>query len=358
MFFSILAIIGKLLFTILKILLFLFLLAVIIISLVFFVPVRYRAAGKYYENETEFITNISWLMHIISLRVESDGSKFSYTLRVFGKKLRLSKGSKRKEKKVKGHKNKKIINKKAELKKSAVSKNGKDNAEPEKAENMDERLVVQSQNTQNIDGHIKTIPENVKDEYDKTDDVNDKNIQSVSENENKSEKIVEEKNIFSKIFSIIKKIPQFFTKAADAIKNFINTVKKMWSAINSGKEKAVLVKEFVFGHDCLDFVCVVKDNVLHLWRHIKPKIVKVEMTIGFDDPAVTGQMLGAIAAFCGAAGIMPCVTPDFEKRVFKGEIEIKGRVTVFVLLKILIKVYFSEELKGFKKSYKSIREVL
>ena len=55
---------------------------------------------------------------------------------------------------------------------------------------------------------------------------------------------------------------------------------------------------------------------------------------------------------------MPCVTPDFEKRVFESDIEIKGRVTVFILLKILIKVYFCEELKEFKKSYKSIREVL
>ena len=98
--------------------------------------------------------------------------------------------------------------------------------------------------------------------------------------------------------------------------------------------------------------------MLHLWRHIKPKLLRIDMTIGFDDPAVTGQVLGVIAAFCGAAGMMPCVKPDFEKRVFESDIEIKGSVTVFVLLKILIKVYFCEELKEFKKSYKSIREVL
>lgn len=150
---------------------------------------------------------------------------------------------------------------------------------------------------------------------------------------------------------IPKKIANTFKKVSDA-------VKKIFAAVRSGKEKAVLVKEFVFGRECLDFVCVVRDNVLHLWRHIKPKLLRIDMTIGFDDPAVTGQVLGVIAAFCGAAGIMPCVTPDFEKRVFESDIEIKGRVTVFILLKILIKVYFCEELKEFKKSYKSIREVL
>ena len=118
---------------------------------------------------------------------------------------------------------------------------------------------------------------------------------------------------------------QFPKKAAALFRKLSYAVKKIFAAVRSGTEKAVLVKEFVFGEECLGFVCVVRDNVLHLWRHIKPKLLKIDMTIGFDDPAVTGQVLGIIAAFCGAAGIMPCVTPDFEKRVFESDIEIKGR---------------------------------
>jgi len=185
-----------------------------------------------------------------------------------------------------------------------------------------------------------------------------KDIKQNKKNNKQKNKDKQKKSLWKNIVSKLKGLMQIPKKIADTFKKVSDAVKKIFAAVRSGKEKAVLVKEFVFGRECLDFVCVVRDNVLHLWRHIKPKLLRIDMTIGFDDPAVTGQVLGVIAAFCGAAGIMPCVTPDFEKRVFESDIEIKGRVTVFVLLKILIKVYFCEELKEFKKSYKSIREVL
>ena len=185
-----------------------------------------------------------------------------------------------------------------------------------------------------------------------------KDIKQNKKNNKQKNKDKQKKSLWKNIVSKLKGLMQIPKKIADTFKKVSDAVKKIFAAVRSGKEKAVLVKEFVFGRECLDFVCVVRDNVLHLWRHIKPKLLRIDMTIGFDDPAVTGQVLGVIAAFCGAAGIMSCVTPDFEKRVFESDIEIKGRVTVFVLLKILIKVYFCEELKEFKKSYKSIREVL
>ena len=83
MFFMILAIIAKVLLTILKILLFLFVFLVFVIGLILFVPVRYKAAGRYYENEKTFKLRLSWLLHIVSFRVESDGREVSYILRIF-----------------------------------------------------------------------------------------------------------------------------------------------------------------------------------------------------------------------------------------------------------------------------------
>lgn len=415
MFFTILAIIGKILLTILKILLFLLLLVLLVTGLVLFVPVRYDFRGSYHGNDIRAEGEASWLIHFISLRFWYRDGKTPYILRIAGIKILPGKIKEKQERKGKQkagakHKNKKTTRKSNKTtakneSKDSVVKGGKDflikndadraDAGEEKLEDVQkvdlkkdiedktyplktaerEHDIEINENKENIKPDIELGENKTETEHNtgitenKTEIQNNieiienktetkKDIKQNKKNNKQKNKDKQKKCLWKNIVSKLKGLMQIPKKIANTFKKVSDAVKKIFAAVRSGKEKAVLVKEFVFGRECLDFVCVVRDNVLHLWRHIKPKLLRIDMTIGFDDPAVTGQVLGVIAAFCGAAGIMPCVTPDFEKRVFESDIEIKGRVTVFVLLKILIKVYFCEELKEFKKSYKSIREVL
>ena len=383
MFFTILAIIGKILLTILKILLFLLLLVLLVTGLVLFVPVRYDFSGSYHGNDIRAEGEASWLIHFISLRFWYRDGKTPYILRIAGIKILPGKIKEKQERKGKQkagakHKNKKTARKSNKTtveneSKDSVVKGGRDfliKNDADRADAGEEKLEDVQKVDLKKDIEDKIYPlKTAEREPDIEINENKENIKpdiELGENKTETKKDIKQnkknnkqkKSLWKNIVSKLKGLMQIPKKIADTFKKVSDAVKKIFAAVRSGKEKAVLVKEFVFGRECLDFVCVVRDNVLHLWRHIKPKLLRIDMTIGFDDPAVTGQVLGVIAAFCGAAGIMPCVTPDFEKRVFESDIEIKGRVTVFVLLKILIKVYFCEELKEFKKSYKSIREVL
>ncbi len=389
MFFTILAIIGKILLTILKILLFLLLLVLFVTGLVLFVPVRYDFSGSYHGNDIRAECEASWLIHFISLRFWYRDGKTPYILRIAGIKILPGKIKEKQERKGKQkagakHKNKKTTRKSNKTtaeneSKDSVVKGGKDflrKNDVDRADTGEEKLEDVQKVDLKKDIEDKTYPlktaerepdieinenkENIKPDIELGENKTEtkKDIKQNKKNNKQKNKDKQKKSLWKNIVSKLKGLMQIPKKIADTFKKVSDAVKKIFAAVRSGKEKAVLVKKFVFGRECLDFVCVVRDNVLHLWRHIKPKLLRIDMTIGFDDPAVTGQVLGVIAAFCGAAGIMPCVTPDFEKRVFESDIEIKGRVTVFVLLKILIKVYFCEELKEFKKSYKSIREVL
>ena len=389
MFFTILAIIGKILLTILKILLFLLLLVLFVTGLVLFVPVRYDFSGSYHGNDIRAECEASWLIHFISLRFWYRDGKTPYILRIAGIKILPGKIKEKQERKGKQkagakHKNKKTTRKSNKTtaeneSKDSVVKGGKDflrKNDVDRADTGEEKLEDVQKVDLKKDIEDKTYPlktaerepdieinenkENIKPDIELGENKTEtkKDIKQNKKNNKQKNKDKQKKSLWKNIVSKLKGLMQIPKKIADTFKKVSDAVKKIFAAVRSGKEKAVLVKEFVFGRECLDFVCVVRDNVLHLWRHIKPKLLRIDMTIGFDDQAVTGQVLGVIAAFCGAAGIMPCVTPDFEKRVFESDIEIKGRVTVFVLLKILIKVYFCEELKEFKKSYKSIREVL
>lgn len=383
MFFTILAIIGKILLTILKILLFLLLLVLLVTGLVLFVPVRYDFSGSYHGNDIRAEGEASWLIHFISLRFWYRDGKTPYILRIAGIKILPGKIKEKQERKGKQkagakHKNKKTTRKSNKTtakneSKDSVVKGGKDfliKNDADRADAGEEKLEDVQKVDLKKDIEDKTYPlKTAEREPDIEINENKENIKpdiELGENKTETKKDIKQnkknnkqkKSLWKNIVSKLKGLMQIPKKIANTFKKVSDAVKKIFAAVRSGKEKAVLVKEFVFGRECLDFVCVVRDNVLHLWRHIKPKLLRIDMTIGFDDPAVTGQVLGVIAAFCGAAGMMPCVTPDFEKRVFESDIEIKGRVTVFILLKILIKVYFCEELKEFKKSYKSIREVL
>lgn len=389
MFFTILAIIGKILLTILKILLFLLLLVLLVTGLVLFVPVRYDFSGSYHGDDIRAEGEVSWLIHFISLRFLYRDGKTPYILRIAGIKILPGKNKEKQERKGKQkagakHKNKTTTRKSNKTtaeneSKDSVVKSGKDflrKNDVDRADAGEEKLEDVQKVDLKKDIEDKTYPlktaerepdieinenkENIKPDIELGENKTEtkKDIKQNKKNNKQKNKDKQKKSLWKNIVSKLKGLMQIPKKIADTFKKVSDAVKKIFAAVRSGKEKAVLVKEFVFGRECLDFVCVVRDNVLHLWRHIKPKLLRIDMTIGFDDPAVTGQVLGVIAAFCGAAGIMPCVTPDFEKRVFESDIEIKGRVTVFVLLKILIKVYFCEELKEFKKSYKSIREVL
>ena len=383
MFFTILAIIGKILLTILKILLFLLLLVLLVTGLVLFVPVRYDFSGSYHGDDIRADGEVSWLIHFISLRFWYRDGKTPYILMIAGIKILPGKIKEKQERKGKQkagakHKNKKTARKSNKTtaeneSKDSVVKGGKDffrKNDADRADAGEEKLEDVQKVDLKKDIEDKTYPlKTAEREPDIEINENKENIKpdiELGENKTETKKDIKQnkknnkqkKSLWKNIVSKLKCLMQIPKKIADTFKKVSDAVKKIFAAVRSGKEKAVLVKEFVFGRECLDFVCVVRDNVLHLWRHIKPKLLRIDMTIGFDDPAVTGQVLGVIAAFCGAAGMMPCVTPDFEKRVFESDIEIKGRVTVFVLLKILIKVYFCEELKEFKKSYKSIREVL
>ena len=340
MFFTILAIIAKVLLTILKILLFLFVFLVFVIGLILFVPVRYKAAGRYYENEKTFKLCLSWMLHIVSFRVESDGREVSYILRIFG--VKVFPGKQKREKKNSVRKKKSKVKKKEKSKQKPVEEK---NSEKSETLQIEEQRVDSAQIKDNQKKEIKSEQDNKTDKENKF-------------SKNQKEETGKSKKIFDKILTIIKKVSGFFKNLINNIKSLINTAKKMLLAIKAGSEKAKLVKEFVLCDESRNMVCFVRDNMLHLWRHVKPKYLYTDITFGFDNPELTGKVLGAAAAFCAMAGFKPGLTPDFEQSILEGKIEVKGRITFVVLLKIAIRVWLSEEVKSFRKEYNNIREVL
>jgi len=92
-------------------------------------------------------------------------------------------------------------------------------------------------------------------------------------------------------------------------------------------------------------------------RHILPRKVKGYLIYGSGDPATTGQVLGLISVLYAAMGPVLKIVPDFENKRLECDLEFKGRLQVFTLLVILIKVYFHKELKQLIAELKGIGEI-
>jgi hypothetical protein len=95
------------------------------------------------------------------------------------------------------------------------------------------------------------------------------------------------------------------------------------------------------------FICIVKENVIHLWKQIHPRRMRGKVIFGTGDPCSTGELLGVLALFyawygkrqCqideGADGIINKLQKSWEKIEFedvKKELEEKYKILMKLLM--------------------------
>lgn len=94
-----------------------------------------------------------------------------------------------------------------------------------------------------------------------------------------------------------------------------------------------------------------KARLFELLRHIRPKRIKGIANVGFEDPAVTGQVLGVVGVLFGFIGRGIRIEPDFEKKVLSADVHMSGRIRVLNVLIIFLRCHYN---KQFRKSVEDI----
>lgn len=140
-------------------------------------------------------------------------------------------------------------------------------------------------------------------------------------------------------------------------KSTVNSIKKMFAKIKSiYKEinKLLIDDRFKTSYN------LIKSKLLFVFKKSMPFIKKAEFKFGTDDPALTGIILGGIAAFNGFTGQAVIAEPDFEAdRVFiNGEADLKGKIKMIHFLNLFWSYYFNKEVKYFKYKIGKIRRRL
>ena len=341
---AILKIIGIVLLCLLGLLL-------LIILAVLLVPIRYQAAGSAAEKEIHARAGISWLLHLIQVKLELVNQKAGITVKLFGIPIRrmgtLFESAENEENPDSGNSSRKTDS----------EETGK-NAERQRTDSNSETRIPKIS-----DEVLESLPmeKNVLSEERKADrtqpavrTVNrQKESTSKSEEEQKPQK---EKN------------PESAAEAKKAEKAQRNTDRERQKAERTKqkeehakrkeaqKEQKIQQKEEKRRRrekqrekleDFLDQIQnpenqrafrLVRTQTGKLLLHILPTRLSIQARVGLSDPAATGMLLGAFYALYPIYQDHIRVTGEYETEVLEGSFRLKGRIRIGSLLMIVFPV--------------------
>lgn len=275
---TILKILGLLLLVVLGILL-------VFVFLVLFVPIRYRIVLHRKETEETPMTakvSVTWLLHMVKAFFSYPEEAYIKIKLFFITVFRSDKPSGEKGKKEKKQKEK-------------TQKKGR-RAEEHKSDDQ-------------------TINKKEQKETDKEAGKIEQKENPGNTGQNRESK----KDFFKKLLSILKNIKYTITKICDKIKHIVNNIRYYIDILKSDTFRMAWNK-------CMP-------QVFGLMKSILPKKLQGSITIGTEEPASTGQILAAYGILYPLLGNHIEIIPDFEHKIVEGDLFIKGKITLFRLVK-------------------------
>ena len=293
----------SILFLILKIIGILILIPIVLLLILLIFPICYQIEGDFDGKSPKAQIKVSWA--VIFLRAKAFyEEELNFGIRILGipiydsRKEHWSVFGEHKEKDKKKHKKK--------HKKRPDSKKKQNNNKT---------------NKKRVEKKKSTYPS--EDVFDLTWDEKSEDKISESKIEKTTDK---EKEFFGK------RIVNFLKKCYNRCKNFITKISKITN-------KMEMIGDLFEDEDIIEAVKRIKRYGVNGVKLLLPQKLNAKITFGFEDPYYTGKVLGWTAALIPIYGDHIDITPDFEKRILKGELKIKGRIRRYKILYLLWKVY-------------------
>lgn len=119
------------------------------------------------------------------------------------------------------------------------------------------------------------------------------------------------------------------------------------------KEKIKHIKEMASDQRIHRAILLLIDGAWKIVRHSLPRKIKGRAKFGFEDPSTTGQILTYVSL------LYPCyvksveLVPMFTEKVIDLDLYFRGRVRLFSLIWICVKIWFD---RNFRYLYKKVRK--
>lgn len=333
---SILEVLGILLFIILGLL-------IVLTLCVLFVPFRYKITMKahpismsgYHANYLEAVVAndisikgyVSWLLHIFH---------FSFGYHKKEKIMKLSKEDASAKLYVFGIA---IIN---FLKEKETSK--KKNKEKRK-KNLEAKLEEKKGNEQK-DSEIETSS---CDDF-MSEDENIQNNDTLGL-KNKIEDEPIEDGFFDKLRFFIQKLKNLFEKAI----HIKYTISEKYHKLQNNKEKAVLILDYIRSPEAKPAIDKIKKEIGHILKKICPKNFQLYLMIGSEKADFIGEILAIFGLLIPVTKEHVVICPDFSHICLEADMEIKGSITIYDILRVAWKYFFDKDIKALKKHLKGLK---
>lgn len=279
-----------------------------VLLLLLFAPFRYRAKVQYGSEPLKVSAGISWLLFVLRVRILYAGQKPVIAAKVFGIPVYRS-DKEKKPKKKKKEKPKRQPKKKKAITAPAAQEAPIRQGQPQK---LPEKEILSG------DGQPET------------------KCGELPETEQKQ---------------------GFFSKIADKIQKLRETIHKITEKLKQLLHRAEAVKEIFSKEENKQAISFAWAQLKHLLRHILPRKISGTLVYGSGDPCSTGQALGILAVLYARYGELLSVQPDFEEKRFECDVDVRGRVQVFALLCLTIKVIKNQQLKQMIHDFKNIKTI-
>ncbi len=291
---QILAIIGIILLCILGFL-------ILLTLLVLFVPIRYRAEGSKDGKDIWLKAKATYLFRLVTVTYEYP-KPGSLVARILG--FKIVDTAKKPEEEGSGKEKKK--------------KKKKKEAEPAAAKEQ-EKAEAAAKEQAKTDAEAETEGEPLKEEA-----------------------VKKEKLTFR---DKIKKILYTIRTFCDKIKHIKDTIKGI--ADNIAYYKKVITQtenKKLYGR--------VKERIFKVLKSIRPRVLKASLHIGTGSPDTTGYLCALYGMLLPIFGNNVILDADFEETVWEGTFFLKGRITVFTLLRHAAGVLLDKQLRILIKQLK------
>lgn len=306
-------------------------LVLLAVLLVLFCPVRYQASavkdGEDWK-QAQVSGGVSWLFHLISLKVKYTGGRLEKDIRIFGISLE----------KILGWMRKRSSSKKVPKNRSKNSA-AKTSAQKEEPPKIPEKKPNPAP--------AKEIPD-TKPDTASVKQASDQKSDAISAGEIADQDAGP--GLFQKIQGKIKKIidiPLNILRKIIALPGIVlRKLQKIKLTLQNIYGKIGWWKEFLSHPRTKEAISFVWNEANGLIRHVLPTKIQGNVTFGSEDPSITGTVLGILGMTFPFHKNRIEVTPLFDgENCLTGHVELKGRIYGIVFLKTAIEIYFHKNIK-------------
>ena len=146
------------------------------------------------------------------------------------------------------------------------------------------------------------------------------------------------------------KIKCTIVKFCDKIKHTVGHAEEKLESLSEKKDKIIKELEDPVHQKAFSKAKKETGKLLKRW---KPKVIKGTVRFGFEDPCHTGQALAAFSIIYPFIGEFLSIEPNFERRILKGDIKVRGGFRMVPLVCFLWNLVWCREIR---KTYHDIRE--